>query len=69
MTSPAPAVPVALARWRNNLIDLTRRNPLLALRPTKSSFLTISRPNLQAVFDRLVQAGKTWTFWLPPVDE
>ena len=68
MTSPSP-VAASLDRWRNNLIDLTRRNPLLSLRPTKSAFLTISLPAVQAVFERLVQAGKSWTFWMPPVDE
>ncbi len=69
MTAPAPSVSTSLARWRDNLIDLTRRNPLLALRPTKSTFLVISRPGAQAVFDRLVRAGKPWSFWMPPVDE
>src|SRR5437868_9487113 len=69
MTAPSPSVATALARWRSNLIDLTRRNPLLQLRPTRSSFLTISRPGVHGVFERLVQAGNTWSFWLPPADE
>src|SRR5260370_20604424 len=69
MTGPAPSVSTSRARWRDNLIDLTRRNPLLSLRPTQSTFLTISLPAVQAVFDRLVQANKPWTFWLPPVDQ
>jgi very-short-patch-repair endonuclease len=69
MSSPVPSVSAALARWRDSLIDLTRRNPLLSLRPTKTSFLTISRPGPQPVFDRLVIAEKPWSFWMPPVDE
>src|SRR5262245_26865812 len=69
MTTLPPSVSASLARWRNNLIDLTRRNPLLALRPAKTSFLTLSRPETQAVFDRLVTAGKGWTFWMPPATE
>jgi very-short-patch-repair endonuclease len=69
MTARAPSVSTSLARWRDNLIDLTRRNPLLTLRPTQSTFLVISRPGAQAVFDRLVVAGKPWAFWLPPLDE
>jgi hypothetical protein len=62
-------VAAALARWRSNLIDLTRRNPLLLLRPTRSSFLTVSHPEPQAVFERLVRAGKPWSFWLPPAED
>ena len=31
MASPSSLVTAALARWRNSLIDLTRRNPLLVL--------------------------------------
>lgn len=69
MTSPSAAVTAALARWRNNLIDLTRRNPLIFLRPTKSTYVPIARPPLQAVFDRLVRAGKKWSFWQPPVED
>src|SRR5207302_1551642 len=41
----------------------------LYLRPTRSSFLVISHPNVTEVFDRLVRAGKPWSFWVPPVDE
>lgn len=69
MTSLPPSVAATLTRWRSNLIDLTRRNPLLALRPTRTSFLPLSRPGMQEVFDRLALAGKAWTFWLPPVEE
>ncbi|MCI0455510.1 MAG: DUF3320 domain-containing protein [Gemmataceae bacterium] len=69
MTSLPPSLATSLARWRNNLIDLTRRNPLLNLRPTKTSFLTLSRPGMQQVFDRLALSGKPWTFWLPPAEE
>src|SRR5437870_9548350 len=65
----APSVTQALARWRSNLIDLTRRNPLLALRPTRSSSLMLSHPAVAAIWQRLVQEGKTCSFWLPPVDE
>src|SRR5262249_36064890 len=69
MSSPSPSVNAHLDKWRNNLIDLTRRNPLLLLRPTRSSFLTVSHPAVQEVFDRLVRGGKGWSFWMPPVDE
>src|SRR3954452_10715550 len=69
MTTPSPAVTAALTRWRTLLIDLTRRNPLLHLRPTLSSYLEISVPSADAVFERLGRAGKSWHFWQPPRDE
>jgi hypothetical protein len=68
MTATNSAPTVALDRWRNDLIDLSRRNPLLHLRPTKSSYLVISHPAPQALFERLA-AGKGWSFWLPPAEE
>jgi hypothetical protein len=63
---PKSPVEIALARWRSNLIDLSRRNPLLLLRPTKRSYLEITRPGAGEVFDRVVKMGKTWSFCLPP---
>jgi hypothetical protein len=63
------SVSQALARWRSNLIDLTRRNPLLALRSTRSSTLPLSHPPVAAIWQRLVKEGKACSFWLPPVDE
>jgi very-short-patch-repair endonuclease/DNA polymerase III delta prime subunit len=69
MTTPSSAVAAALARWRSNLIDLTRRNPLLALRPTRSSTLTLSHPSASLIWQRLVTEDKSCTFWMPPVDE
>ena len=69
MSTPSSSVTEALARWRGNLIDLTRRNPLLALRATSSSTLTLSHPPGAAIWKRLIQEGKPCSFWLPPVDE
>lgn len=56
----------ALVRWRNNLIDLTRRNPLLHLKPTRSSYLELAAPDVGVIFDHLFVHNKTWTFYLPP---
>ncbi|MCI0379663.1 MAG: DUF4011 domain-containing protein, partial [Gemmataceae bacterium] len=56
----------ALARWRNNLIDLTRRNPLLGLKAGRSSYLDITAPDATKVFDHLANHNKPWSFWLPP---
>ena len=43
MTAPSASVRACLNQWRDKLIDLSRRNPLLYLRPTKTSFLTLSQ--------------------------
>jgi len=59
-------VELALTRWRNNLIDLSRRNPLIALRAGRSSLLDILRPDAQTLFDGIALAERTWGFWLPP---
>jgi very-short-patch-repair endonuclease len=59
-------VELALTRWRNNLIDLTRRNPLLALKPTRSSYLEIKQPDTTALFNAFVLQERAWTFFLPP---
>lgn len=59
-------VELALTRWRNNLIDLSRRNPLLALRATRSAYLEIREPATAALFNAFVLHEKPWTFQLPP---
>lgn len=69
MPGSVPSLDACLIRWRNNLIDLTRRNPLLALRPTRSSYLEITAPEGATIFDQLVPKNKTFTFWLPPPRE
>jgi hypothetical protein len=66
MDAPSPAVAAALARWRENLLDLTPHNPLLNLRPTRSAALTISHPAAGVIVEGLLQTGKSWSFWLPP---
>ncbi len=66
MSASIPSLDNSLIRWRNNLIDLTRRNPLLSLRPGRSSILEITAPDLTVIFEHLVIKNKTFTFWLPP---
>lgn len=63
---PDSSVELALTRWRNNLIDLTRRNPLLALKATRSAYLEIRLPEAAALFNAFVLSDKSWTFLLPP---
>ncbi len=66
MDAPSSAVGAALARWRDNLLDLTHHNPLLSLPPTSSWSLTISHPGAGVVMERLLGARKPCSFWLPP---
>ena len=54
--------------WKQKLIDPSRRNRLIYFRPSKSSTLTISTPDAEMVFNRLVVQEKSWKFWLPPVE-
>lgn len=68
MPTPADLVASALARWRNNLIDLTRRNPLLSLKPNHSTYLDIVQPDLMKAYSHLLVQGKTWLFHFPAAD-
>src|SRR5882724_1184244 len=54
--------------WKQKLIDPSRRNGLIYFRPSKSSTLTISTPDAETVFNRLVVQEKSWKFWLPPAE-
>ena len=55
--------------WKQKLIDPSRRNQLIYFRPSKSSTLTISTPDAETVFNRLVVQEKSWKYWLPPADQ
>ena len=66
MLTPADLVASALVRWRNNLIDLTRRNPLLSLKPNHTTYLEIAQPELMKVYEHLRSEGKSWSFYFPP---
>src|SRR5437764_2048903 len=65
MSAPLPAVEIALNRWRSNLIDLSRRNPLLSLKPTGSAYLAILQPALDDLFAQLVRNRKPLRVRLP----
>jgi hypothetical protein len=65
MSASLPPIETALNRWRSNLIDLSRRNPLLSLKPTSSTYLTVVQPALTEVFEQLVRGGKPAHFHLP----
>ena len=62
MATPADPIASALERWRNNLIDLTRRNPLLSLKAGRASYLEITQPDLVKVYDQILTQAKSWSF-------
>ncbi len=65
MAAPSDPVASALERWRNHLIDLTRRNPLLSLKPGRS-YVEIAQPDLMTIYDHLLTQGRSWSFCFPP---
>jgi hypothetical protein len=57
-------------KWRDELIDLSRRNRLLNYRPTKVSTLAITQPGASAVIARLLASQSTgWRSYEPAVDD
>ena len=52
-------------RWRDDLINLSRRNRVLYYRPTPAASLLIERPDLDLVVKTLLNRG-SWEFYLPP---
>jgi hypothetical protein len=55
-----------VARWRDDLLDLTGRNRLLRFRHTKTSSLEIDSPAAQAILDRLLTGrSHEWAIHIP----
>ncbi|MGN6759339.1 MAG: DUF4011 domain-containing protein, partial [Thermomicrobiales bacterium] len=54
-----------LAQWRAELLSLTRANPLVNFNPRRR-MLTLTHPTPEAIFDGLVNRGRTFTFYRPP---
>jgi very-short-patch-repair endonuclease len=55
-----------VARWRDDLLDLTGRNRLLRFRHTRTSSLEIDEPGAQAILDRLLSGrSREWTVHVP----
>ena len=63
-----PAVERRIDEWKQKLIDPSRRNRLIYFRPSKSATLTISTPDAETIFNRLVVQEKPWKFWMPPAE-
>src|SRR5690349_19092250 len=56
-----------LARWRDDLLDLTGRNRLLRFRHTRTASLELSEPGAQEILDRLLDGrSREWTIHVPP---
>jgi hypothetical protein len=51
--------------WKSRLIDLSRRNNLLYFNPSKRGNLSVSSPNMEKIFNRLVLRKRKLEFWLP----
>ena len=59
-----------VARWRDDLLDLTGRNRLLRFRHTKTSSLEIDSPGAQEILDRLlIGRSHDWAMHIPEDDE
>jgi hypothetical protein len=65
MSASPPPIDTALNRWRSNLIDLSRRNPLLSLKSAGRTAVSIMQPSLAEVFAQVVRGGKAGHFHLP----
>ena len=67
-TNPYVVLPSTAARldeWKSRLYDLTRRNRLLYFRVTKSSVLQIADPDADALFEMLVNRGRSLRLSIP----
>ncbi len=53
--------------WKLRLIDLTKRNKAIYFQPTKTSRLTITSPDMETVYSRLVVRGRGWEIQQPPL--
>src|SRR3972149_2099212 len=55
--------------WKSRLIDLTRRNRLLYFKHTKHGNLSVSQPDAETLFGKLVHRKRSVEFWMPPEEE
>jgi hypothetical protein len=53
--------------WKLHLIDLTKRNKAIYFQPNKTSHLTIVSPDIEVVYSRLVERGRSWEIRQPPL--
>src|SRR4030067_3677999 len=58
-----------IAEWKSRLIDLSRRNRLLYFKHSKTSNLTVARPDAETVYQKLVVRKRRLEFWIPPEEK
>jgi hypothetical protein len=61
-----PPITRRIEDWKSRLIDLSRRNNLLYFKPSKRGALSVSSPNMEKIFNRLVLRKRKLEFFLPP---
>ncbi len=64
-----PPIKRRIEDWKSRLIDLSRRNNLLYFKPSKRGNLSVSSPNMEKIFNRLVLRKRRLEFWYPPPEE
>jgi hypothetical protein len=67
--SYVPPIKRRIEDWKSRLIDLSRRNNLLYFKPSKRANLSVSSPNMEKIFNRLVLRKRRLEFWYPPPQE
>jgi hypothetical protein len=63
-----PPIKRRIEDWKSRLIDLSRRNNLLYFKPSKRGNLSVSSPNMEKIFNRLVLRKRRLEFWYPLED-
>jgi hypothetical protein len=61
-----PPVKRRIEDWKSRLIDMSRRNNLLYFRHIKRGTLSVSSPNMEKIFNRLVLRKRKLEIFLPP---
>ncbi|MDR2544847.1 MAG: DUF4011 domain-containing protein [Methanobrevibacter sp.] len=64
--SPLSGIETKIENWKNNLLDLGKRNRLINYRDFKRSSLTIEKPNLRDLWEVIVTKEKSIIF---PIEE
>ena len=55
--------------WKSRLIDLSRRNRLLYFKHSKQGNLSVSQPDAEPLFIKLVHRKQSIEFWMPPEEQ
>ena len=58
-----------IEEWKSRLIDLSRRNRLLYFKHTRYGNLSVSSPDAEPVFSKLISRKRNLEFWLPPDEQ